>query len=247
MGSDAIWQYADENSKDTSEWAIEMAKKYHTYMAVGYLEKRNGDYFNSYLIADWNKVYGIVRKSEGESYIFKTGDFPNVIATPIGNIAVAICYDSRRKHFYNNIKDEMISLILFPHGSPSDPNKASKEQAVIDTYCKQYVEAYNVPVAYINCKGKLDYMMGKTGEMMMKASFVLNGMSKIYSVSGTKLNGVSKEIIGISVNLVPQKMKKEIKFYGEDIVKGNWLFRKLILVPDTKKGKEYYNKQVKHS
>lgn len=79
IGNTDIWQYADNDSVDTSKWAIETAVKYHTYIAVGYLERRNGDYYNSYLIADKNEVCGIVRKSEGESFIFKRGDFPHMI------------------------------------------------------------------------------------------------------------------------------------------------------------------------
>lgn len=43
-----------------------MAEKYNTYIAVGYLERKNSDYYNSYLIADKEKVYGIVEKVRGK-------------------------------------------------------------------------------------------------------------------------------------------------------------------------------------
>ena len=33
---------------------------------------------------------------------------------------------------------------------------------------------------------------------------------------------------------------KEIRFYGEDILPGNWLFKHLILKPDTKAGIRSY-------
>ena len=90
MGSETVWNYADENSQITSEWAIDISKKYNTYIAVGFVEKSKGDFYNSYLIADKNKVYGIVRKSEGEAYIFKRGNFDNIISTPFGEVAVGI-------------------------------------------------------------------------------------------------------------------------------------------------------------
>ena len=245
IGNDDIWQYADNDSEDTSKWAIDMAKKYNTYIAVGYLEKSGADYYNSYLIADKHGVYGIVRKSESEFYIFKTGEFPNIIETPIGNIAVGICYDSRRKHLYDNIKDKEISLILFPHGCPSDPKKPNKEQETIDYLCNAYVKAFNVPVVYVNSKGKLGFMLGRTGAMMAKAGFVLNGMSKIYSLSCNKINTSICEAIGISVDLVPQTIKEEITFYGNDIIKGNWLFRKFIMKSDIKAGIRFYNSHLK--
>lgn len=248
MGSTEIWQYSDKDSINTGKWSVEMAKKYHTYIAVGYLERSGGEYYNSYLIADENKVYGIVRKSEGESFIFKRGDFPHIIQTPLGNIAVAICYDARRKHFYENIKDKAISIILFPHGSPSSPKDMENEQKTIDYFCKEYQSAFNVPVVYANSKGKLDYMMGKTGKLMMKAGFRLNGMSAIYVKDNIIRSICSSEIIHWSGSIAPQERKRDVKFWGEDITDGNWLFRKFVLQPDIKRGIKFYeNKKERFS
>ena len=153
MASQEMWKYADDRSKETSDWAIRMAKTYHTYIGVGYLDKENGDYFNRYLIAGPDGICGTVSKSEGESAVFKRGDFGNVIHTPFGTVGVAICYDSRRRHFYDNVKDEKLSLILFPHGAPADPNKPEKEQNENDKRCLLYADAFGVPVVYGNSKG----------------------------------------------------------------------------------------------
>ncbi len=247
IGNDNIWQYADVDSLNTSQWAMEMAEKYNTFIAAGYLEKMGNDYYNSYLIADKNKVYGIVRKSEGESYIFKRGDFPNIIAAPFGNVAIGICYDSRRKHIYDNIKDKVISLILFPHGAPSNPKHADKEKRTVDYFCNAYLNAFDVPVIYANSKGKLDYMLGTTGKMMNNSGFILNGMSAIYSKQGSVIPTDISEIIGWSGEISPKSLKSEITFYGEDIIKGNWLFRKLVLKPDIKNGISFYEKSVSNN
>ena len=245
MGSTDIWQYADIDSADTSKWAMAMAEKYHTYIAVGYLEKNDGNYYNSYLIADNNRVYGIVRKSEGEAFIFKRGDFSHTIHTPLGNIAVAICYDARRKHFYDKIKDETISLILFPHGSPGNPKDMENEQQTIDYFCMEYQKAFDVPVVYTNSKGKLDYMMGKTGKMMMQSGFCLNGMSAIYTSDTVIRSNNSSEIHCWSGNITPQVRKKDIDFVGEDVIGGNWLFRKFVLQPDIRYGIKFYENAKK--
>lgn len=242
MGSDAIWKYADENSQMTSVWAMQIAEKYNTYIAVGYLEKYKGDYYNSYLIADKSKVYGIVRKSEGESYIFKRGDFNNIISTPFGEVGVAICYDSRRKHFYERIKDRKLSIILFPHGSPNNPNDEKSERKTNDYFCDAYQRAFDIPVVYINSIGKMDFMLGKTGKMMMDAGFRLNGLSKIYASSGTSIQSDVKEAIGIDAELIPKVRRQDIRFYGNDINKGNFLFRYFILKPDIRVGIEFYEK-----
>jgi len=242
MGSDTIWEYADENSQIASKWAMEIAKKYHTYIAVGYLEKEQDDFYNSYLIADQSKVYGIVRKSEGESYIFKRGDFDNTILTPFGEVGVGICYDSRRKHFYKNIQDRKLSLILFPHGSPNNPNDETSERATNDSFCNAYERAFDIPVVYVNSVGKMDFMLGKTGKMMMRAGFRLNGLSKIYSSRGTSIQFDVPEAIGIDIHLTHKSRKQDINFYGNDIHKGNFLFRCFILKPDIKAGIKFYEK-----
>ena len=242
MGSDAIWKYADENSQRTSKWAIEIAEKYNTFIGVGYVEKDQGDFYNSYLIADKNKVYGIVRKSEGESYIFKRGNFNNIISTPFGEVAVAICYDSRRRHFYENVKDRKISLILFPHGSPGNPKKIETERKTNDFICNTYKEAFGVPVCYVNSVGKMDFMLGRTGKMMHSAGFKLNGLSKIYCSGGTAVKSEVEEVIGIDIELISKKRTKDIRFYGDDLIKGNVLFRKFILKPDIEAGIRFYEK-----
>lgn len=242
MASQEIWQYADDCGQDTLEWGLMISQKYNTYIGIGYLDKENGNYYNRYMIVGKNGLCGIVTKSEGESAVFKRGNFGNNISTPFGNVAVAICYDARRKHFYDNVKDEEISLILFPHGSPADPKKAEKEIQTNDYFCGAYSQAFNVPVIYVNSKGNLEHMPGKMGQMMAKAGFMMNGRTKIYSQCGIVLEEHHSEIFGIDVTLSPQKLKKPICFYGQDITKGNWFFRKLILEPDTKQGIAEYEK-----
>lgn len=240
MASQEIWQYADHCGRDTSEWAIAMAKKYGTYIGVGYLDKENGDYYNRYMIAGTEVVCGFVSKSEGESAVFKQGDFGSIITTPFGKVGVAICYDSRRRHFYENVKDEELSMILFPHGAPADPKKPEKEQQENDARCMLYAEAFGVPVVYVNSKGNLEYMPGMMGEMMAKHGFRMNGMSKLYADDAVPIEAGIPEAVAAEVSVCPKRRMKEIRFHGQDILPGNWLFRHLILVPDTKAGLKSY-------
>ena len=240
MASQEMWQYADDRGCDASAWAVEMAQNYGTYLGVGYLDFEDGDYFNRYLIAGPEGVCGIVSKSEGESAVFKRGDFGSIIATPFGNVGVGICYDSRRKHFYDNVKDEELSLILFPHGAPADPTKLDVERAENDKRCQLYVEAFGVPVVYVNSVGALEYMPGKMGEMMAKRGFRMNGQSRIYAVDALALDAAIPEAIGVEADLLPKRRTKDIPFHGQDILPGNWLFKKFILKPDTEAGIKLY-------
>ncbi|MBP1535930.1 MAG: carbon-nitrogen hydrolase family protein [Ruminococcus sp.] len=242
MASPKIWQYADNCGRDTSAWAAAMAEKYGTYIGVGYLDKENGDYYNRYMIAGAEGVCGTVSKSEGESAVFKRGDFPSVINTPFGKVGVGICFDSRRRHFYDNVKDEELSLILFPHGAPADPKAPDKEHKENDTRCMMYANAFDVPVVYVNSKGSLEYMPGKMGRMMEHNGFRMNGMSRIYYIHGKDIPAAIPEAFGADTDISPKHRKGEIRFYGQDILKGNFLFRHLILSPDTKAGIKAYEK-----
>ena len=240
MASQAMWQYADDCGRETSEWAVRMAKAYCTYLGVGYLDREDGDYYNRYLIAGPEGVCGVVSKSEGESAVFKQGNFGSVISTPFGKVGVAICYDSRRKHFYENVKNEALSLILFPHGAPADPKKPEREQAENDRRCGLYTEAFGVPVVYVNSRGSLEYMPGKMGAMMQKHGFRMNGLSKIYALHAAPIETGIPEAVGAELELRPRKRGSEIRFHGRDILPGNWLFKHLILKPDTKAGLRSY-------
>lgn len=204
MASQAMWKYADDRGRETSAWAVRVAKKYHTFIGAGYLDREDGHYYNRYLIAGPDGVCGFVPKSEGESAVFRQGDFGSVIATPFGKVGVAICYDSRRKHFYENVRDEELSLILFPHGAPADPTKPEAEHAENDKRCQMYVDAFGVPVVYVNSVGNLEYMPGMMGSMMKKHGFRMNGMSKIYAGNAIPINAgmiplaiIGSVIIGI--------------------------------------------------
>ena len=246
MASQKIWKLADDCGRDASQWTVSIAKKYNTYIGAGYLDKENGDYYNRYMIAGPDGVCGVVTKSEGESAVFKRGDFGSIIHTPFGNVGVGICYDSRRKHFYDNIRNDKLSLILFPHGSPADPNKPNKERNENDKRCMAYIEAFGVPVVYVNSIGELEYMPGKMGAMMKKYGFRMNGMSRIYAPKSVPINTDITDAIGAEVDIQPKKMYKEIQFYGEDILRGNWLFKHFILKPDTVAGiKSYENEHKK--
>lgn len=245
MPNHKIWEYADKSSRDTSKWAMELARKYSSYIGVGYVDYDNGDYYNRYLIADENKVYGIVTKSEGEAAVFKRGWFDNIINTPFGNVAVGICYDSRRKNFYENIKDEKISMIVFPHGSPANPKKDFEETLTNDYLCNLYSEAFGVPVIYINSYGKLEYMPGIIGFLMKLSRFSMNGKSKIYASAGKSIATKLKEARGHDLILLEEERRKDIIFYGDDLIKGNYFFRQMVLKPDIKIGIRKYNKLLK--
>ena len=61
-------------------------------------------------------------------------------------------------------------------------------------------------------------------------------MSRIYEDNADSIETDIPEAIGAIVNLTQHERRKDIRFHGEDILPGNWLFKNLILKPDTKAG-----------
>ena len=58
------------------------------------------------------KEYEAKRAQERAGLLRIDDSFKNIIVTPFGKVAVAIGYDFRREHFYENIKDEDIADII---------------------------------------------------------------------------------------------------------------------------------------
>ena len=166
------------------------------------------------------------------------GDYYNryLIAGP----EKGICYDSRRRHFYENVKDASLSMILFPHGAPADPKKPEKERRENDLRCTLYADAWGVPVVYVNSRGSLEPMPGKMGEMMRRRGFRMNGMTRIYAPDAVPIPGEMPEAVGAEVKIHSKRRVRDIRFYGDDILPGNRLFRRFVLKPDTEAGIKAY-------
>ena len=62
-----------------------------------------------------------------------------------------------------------------------------------DKRCMAYIEAFGVPVVYVNSIGELEYMPGKMGAMMKKYGFRMNGMSRIYAPKSVPTTRMVKE------------------------------------------------------
>ena len=103
-----------------------------------------------------------------------------------------------------------------------------------------YVDAFGVPVVNVNSKGSLEYMPGMMGAMMKRHGSRLNGMSRIYADGAEPIETEIPEAIGAEITLTPQKRRADIRSTVRISCRGNWLFKHLILKPDTKAGIRSY-------
>ena len=242
MPNQYIWKYADDKGKETTEWALRMAIKYNTYIGVGYADLEYNDFYNRYMIAGPKGVCGVVSQAEGIAAVFKRGDYKSIITTPFGKVAVAIGYDFRRQHLYDNIKDEAISMILTPQASPADPKQPEKERKDNDLRCSLYVSAFDVPVVYANCTGALEEMPGKVGTGMQQRGFRLNGMSRIYGTEDKPIETDVPEAVGAEVPVHSKRRVRDIPFYSGYLTPGNTLYRTFVVKRDILWAVKYYGK-----
>ena len=70
-------------------------------------------------------------------------------------------------------------------------------------------------------------------------------MSKIYADSAAAIDTGIPEAVGIEIVITPRNLKKEIYFYGNDLMRGNWLFRTFLLKPDIRNGITLYEENRK--
>ena len=85
---------------------------------------------------------------------------------------------------------------------------------------------------YVNSIGKLEYMPGMMGRLMKMSKFQMNGMSKIYANDLSEISSDMPEVVAAEVEVSPKQRAKDIRFYGNDILNSNWIFRKMILEPE---------------
>ena len=242
MPNQRIWQYADDKGKETTEWALSMAIKYNTYIGVGYCDMEYKDFYNRYMVVGPKGVCGAVAQSEGISAVFRRGDFKNTIVTPFGKIAVAVGYDFRLEHFYENIKDESISMILAPIASPADPAQIEREKKENDLRASLYNSAFDVPVIYVNSVGALDEMPGKVGASMTRRGFRLNGLSRIYFEKAETIETDVPEATGAELPVHSKRRVRDIPFYSGHLTPGSFFYRTFVIKRDAMWAVKYYGK-----
>src|ERR1035437_441533 len=100
------WRSAESQGGPTERWLTETARRHDFHIGGSYLERRDDDFFNTFALSGPGGVVGRVRKRHPcslEAYIFKGGDDPHVIETPLGRIGVAICYDGSLREVWDRL------------------------------------------------------------------------------------------------------------------------------------------------
>jgi N-carbamoylputrescine amidase len=131
------WKFAEPQDGATERWLAATARRHGYFIGGSYLERRSGDYFNTFALARPQGIAGRVRKRHPcsvEAYIFKGGDDPHVIDTALGRIGVAICYDSSLREVWDRMLAGSPDLMLFPMSAPTPPKTMLYGQRQINAF-----------------------------------------------------------------------------------------------------------------
>jgi len=160
------WSSAEPQGGPTERWLTETAGAHGFYIGGSYLERRGDDFFNTFALSGPMGVIGRVRKRHPcsvEAYIFKGGDDPHVIETPLGRIGVAICYDNSLREVWDRLLADDPDLLLMPMSAPTPVKTLLYNQRKIDAFhasfsdgAAQSARLFGIPCAMSNKWGKWD-------------------------------------------------------------------------------------------
>lgn len=160
------WNSAEPQGGPTERWLTETARTHGFYIGGSYLERRGDDYFNTFALSGPMGVIGRVRKRHPcslEAYIFKGGDDPHVIETPLGRIGVAICYDGSLREVWDRLLAGAPGLLLMPMSAPTPVKTLLYNQQRINAFhasfsdgATQSARLVGIPCAMSNKWGEWD-------------------------------------------------------------------------------------------
>jgi len=160
------WQCVEPQDGPTERWLVDAAKRHGFHIGGSYLERRGDDVFNTFALAGPAGIIGRVRKRHPcslEAYIFKGGDDPHVIETPLGRVGVAICYDNSLREVWDRLLAGEPDLLLMPMSAPTPVKTLFYRQRNIDTFhsafcdgAAQSARLLGIPCAMSNKWGEWD-------------------------------------------------------------------------------------------
>lgn len=120
--NESAWSAAEPADGPTARWLRATGRRLQAWIGTSFLEAEGADFFNTFALAGPDgRIAGRVRKQTPaglEAYLFRGGEGPRVIETPLGRIGVAICYESYLCATVAAFARERPDLILLPHSYP---------------------------------------------------------------------------------------------------------------------------------
>jgi N-carbamoylputrescine amidase len=179
---ETAWSSAEPSQGPTAHWARELAGRLGVWLGTSFLEAEGEDFWNTFVLATPDATEaGRVRKefpSMFEARVFRGDPGPHVIATALGNIGIAICFDAHAAAVARRLVVADVDLVLAPHCYcvPRRPSRTAN-QADIDRLVRNlagiaplYGRTLGVPTIVTNRVGDWDVPKGSGFEFVGQAT-----------------------------------------------------------------------------
>jgi N-carbamoylputrescine amidase len=237
-----MWKWAEPVNGPGVAWLTGLSKKLGVYLGIGLVEADGDDFYNAYVLAGPDgEVAGRARKRRTEFNIFRAGDLPSVINTPLCRIGFGICADFHYADMPLRLHEQSADIVLMPHAwtAPMKTSKVVNEADVrearelVKGYAQYYARMLGVPVVFADQTGLMAGSVGGIwGLLMDPAVFGYPGCSTIADSDGSARAQMGPEegVIAADVTLDPsRKHYSPPQSYDGWLHPGAPLMRKVIL------------------
>lgn len=106
----------------TTEKLQNELEKFPFVIGIGYPCSENGRLFNRYALFNSDKFYAYDKinlfEPMNETKVYKAGETPGYMETPLGKLGVAICYDIRFPDLFDQLKEAGSEMVIIPAAFP---------------------------------------------------------------------------------------------------------------------------------
>jgi N-carbamoylputrescine amidase len=202
---ETAWSSAEPADGPTARWLRSTAARLHAWIGTTFLEAAGEDFWNTFvLVAPDGNEGGRVRKefpSMYEARVFRGEPGPHVIATPLGRVGVAICFDAHTVAVARKLVAADVDLLLAPHCYcvPTHPSRGVSEGDItrltrnVAAIAPLYARTLGVPTIVTNRVGAWDTSKG--------SGYVFAGQATIADGDGSVVAHLDQEV-GVAVGEV---------------------------------------------
>jgi N-carbamoylputrescine amidase len=216
--TESLWDAAEPPEGPTVTWLRRESSRHGLYVGTTFLEVRGDDFFDTFVLADGTgDVVLRTRKSRPasvESFVFRGARDARVVATPLGRIGVAICYEAMLAEVVRSLHAGGADLVLLPYCAPTPniaPGFGAAEleafHATIAQGGRAITATLGVPTVIANQSGPWTTAMPIFGDADSK----FPGLSSITDCDGTVLASLddAEGVITADVTLDPARKLQE--------------------------------------
>ena len=196
---------AEDRDGTTIRTFATLSQRYGVYLAAGFVEYHDGDFYDALAFATPRGEVSIYRKQHlifWEHYYFRSGCEPLIVATELGRIGFAICADMMYERVWARYRDKVdVAVVSAAWPRATDETKGRvgwmlrPSAALSSEIPARIARDLRVPVVFSNQTGPCEVRIPMLGRAR-PAAFA--GRSAVYDRTGTRVS-ISLEGDGIAM------------------------------------------------